>query len=172
MTVTPSGILSVPIAKLAVLVAATARFQTATMTVSTAEALAFTHWPTADDSVIARPRALVTPTNDFVIRKNGEGYWDGSCGLLLSFEFPVADPDADDADQLAEFTNAVGEILNQMMALAGTGDSGDGETHINVREIAADVEPQRGNAQRENGANVMFAVFRVRIEGVGAGASS
>lgn len=141
MAVTPSAPISLNMAGLAALVAASATFRTVVGAASAAAALASIHYPELDlrgANPDTRPWALIRPGPDYYRGRMMESR--GS--LLLSCEFPVdSDYQASEADAFLEFTNNLGQIIEDMLTLANTSA---GSTHyLNVVSIEYDAPPGR-----------------------------
>ena len=122
MIVTPAGILSDPLYLMANLLAQSANFQAWTGAANAAAALALVHIIEPDDGAVAHPLAVVNWKN---IRWNaiasGTAFQFASSGLIeVLLESPV-DPSQIDlsADPAYAFTNAVGGIVADLLALAG-----------------------------------------------------
>lgn len=176
MSVVATGDLMKPMQGLAVLVAACDQFQADVAALAGAEqtaaaALAFVHYPEADDASIRLPRAIIRFAPGFMTRKKGEGTWDSEGVLELSFEYPVEMPEGSEAEQLAMFANRLGTVVENIRDLAGKGDAGDGESHLNVIEISDPYGFGKTNLQTDSGETsgdpFMSACFTVRWEGGG-----
>jgi len=122
--------MSRPLAGLAELIAACPAFQTAVDAEDADEALTHIHYPKVDldqDTPPARPWAIIT--DDDMCQWEIDRYTKSAGSLIISFEFPsAADIDVDSADAMLTFTNSVGAIILEALALANTPGPG-GTTH-------------------------------------------
>lgn len=127
--------------RLRILLADSTTFRTLTGTADRTAALAFIHMPLSlDDGTHPPPRATIDPTKGNYEREQiGIGSYILQAQLPLSFEFEIPDSVTDglelkDVESESElwFLGKVGPILEEMEALAGTGEGVSGETHLNV----------------------------------------
>lgn len=138
MPVTPTGMLRHSYL-LKLMVANCATFQSVTGSANATAALDRIAVPAVvEGNEIQWPRAVITETREFSTRKIGNGTWQYSGRLHLSFEFivPSGTADRDDFENsLYHINNNVGAIIAEMQALSGTGEPVSGITHLNVTEI-------------------------------------
>lgn len=123
-------------ASLAAAVANSAAFRSVVGAASATDALAFIHYPSADESETAWPRAIITPTNRYNSSKAGVGTHKRRGSLLLTLEFEVPEEAGADTEteQLTWFATKVDAILSELEAVAGTGISGSA-SFLNIVEI-------------------------------------
>lgn len=146
MTVTPSGIYSLPLSNMRTMLSNCAAFRTWTGTATVALALAQIHYGGADPATDTAPLAIV----DFAPGSGGresvaQGQWRYSAPLAIDVTF-IADVSAQtsDSDALLTHWNNVGAIVSDVEGLAGTGgylgisrsDIADGPTRVVSRERA------------------------------------
>jgi hypothetical protein len=165
VTITATGIETKPMRGLAVLVAACSQFQADCGADTAATALESVHWPEAEDEDATRPRAVVRFGSDLGTDRQGPGTWVENGSLVLSFEYPLVDATASESDQLAIFANSIGTILDQMRALEGQGDAGDGNSYLHVVGINRIDGPGKCNPQQEGGAHFFGVSYNVRWMG-------
>lgn len=154
MTVTATGSMSRPLAGLSTLIAATATFKAKVEASSTAEALPFVHFPKVKfkgNDPPTRPLAIVTDDDIAQWERSRNG---GSAGsLVLTFEFPSHpdyDPDSDDA--LLDFTNTVGAIIDEALALANT-PMPSGEHYWNAIKFTRLIAPALCDERKHSAPN-------------------
>lgn len=129
---TPSGIYSLLLVDLKALVAACPSFQAWTGAADAAEALASIHRVAVDRDTATLPYAVVAHFDD----ADFESTLEGRGSLALRFVGEVEQPDVADAE--TEFTNQVGAVLGELLALAGL----DGRMFVrHVRSLGAPVAP-------------------------------
>lgn len=121
--VTPTGIISRPVAALRDMVAASASFQESTGSQNATEAKAFVHLISSDN--LATPFVCIYPDQSFEAAKVGTGTC-FSCTGRLNMEIIAAidaeyQPDEYTADAYLSFTNAVGALISDLFE---AGDSG------------------------------------------------
>lgn len=130
--------------RLAVLIADCPRFQSLVGAADRTAALARIHIPDAvDNGDHPLPRAIINPNlGRLDRRKVGIGAWVLEGELQISFELDVPSAVLDgvpyaavEATSRTYVATEVGEIMDEMEALAGTGEGMPGETHINIESI-------------------------------------
>ncbi len=123
-------------ASLAAMVANSATFRDVTGASTAAAALAFIHYPSAQEEDATWPRAIITPTNRYNSSRAGVGTYKRRGSLLLTLEFEIPEEAAADTEteQLTWFATKVDSILAEIEAVAGQGISGSA-TFLNVVEI-------------------------------------
>jgi len=120
----------------------------------------------SDDMVHPRPRVIVGFGQEFSASRVGEATWNSGGTINVCFEFPPDDLTASKSANLLSFADTIGTIIAECNALAGIGNSGDGESYLNVVEwMAASGPPDFSNAQSENGASYLIDDYSIRWEG-------
>jgi len=139
MAVTPSGPLSLPLDNLRTLLANCQSFQEWVGADDAAEALAFISLVAKDTNERPLALAMQAPGRGWSAQQNagGAANWFSSKGtLLLLLEDDVATEMAEPDAELT-FTNLVGDIISDIMELAGAG------VYLNVTSIAIKDGPSR-----------------------------
>lgn len=138
-----------PISGLADLVAASATFQTIVGAANAAVAAGSVYWPEASDVdssgdlTDARPRAVISPNEDFGVRRISVGqHREASGSLLLTFEFLPANAAATLQTNYETFTNNVGDIIDDMFDLGNTDKPTGNTTYMNITDATIVVGPQ------------------------------
>ena len=133
MAVTATGILALPMANLAALLASSASFRTLVGAGSAAAALAFIYYPEADDTsdtVQTRPRAIVSLPQEFASKKTAVSSWHRTGALWLSVELaPASQYLGVIQDEAISVLNTLGAIQAEMEANAGN------DTYLNVLDF-------------------------------------
>lgn len=167
-----SGIRSKPLHKTAQILAASTTLQgimTAAHGSAATAAGAMEHVhvyaATDKDDAHPRPRVIVSFGPDWDSTKRGTGARFYSGSTEICFEFPPADTDDTDAENLIAFADTVGAILNECEAIAGQGNAGDGETYINIVQFTAKNAPDYCVAQNEGGESYLIDTYTARWEG-------
>lgn len=160
MPVTASGPLSLPLAGLAALIAACPAFQTAVDADDATEALTHIHFPKVNhlqDTPPTRPWAIIT--DDDLCAWEIDHYKKCAGSLVLTFQFPSDDQlDVDSAEALLTFTNSVGAIVLEALALANT--PGPGGTHYwNAIKFTRLIAPALCDERKESEANEPGELF-------------
>jgi len=127
-----TGIFSQPYS-LKLLVAASSTFQTVVGAANATAALAYIHFPRAEES--DSPSWAIVSDEDTPLRreKKGTGYWADEGSLMLSFDFFVPGDNDDTVESSEEwFLQQAGDIISDMEALAGEGEPVAGQTHLAV----------------------------------------
>ncbi len=166
MTVTASGVLSLPFVGVRTLLAATAQVRTECNVATPTLALPFIHLLEVDETTtVAYPRFIVSPDSEFSRTKMGPGTWNDGGGVTVSMQL-VANSDyaTSIADETTDILNRASLIMQQCEALAGQGTSADGFSYVNMVSWTP-LGFERCEPQKENG--VYYWVFNVslRIEG-------
>lgn len=129
---TPSGIVSLPMTKLADLLANSATFQDIVGATTAANALERIHYFEASDEeteensgqlIHPRSRAIIDglPRN-WERRRDGAGEWSGTAGLVLSLELSLPSEYSDSPKEEAIwFGNKLGAIVSEMEVLTESG---------------------------------------------------
>lgn len=149
MTLNAAGPLSLPMAKLADLLAASETFRAAVGAADAAAALAFVHYPSVSltgEGAVSRPFAVIS--DDDIAEWNYSTR--GNAGqLVLTFELPTPEEYASNAAE-AElwFRNVLGGILADMLELAGTYD-GSGVCYWAMVAAEKLVTPAAANLEHE-----------------------
>lgn len=152
MPATPTGIRTLPLYRMALLIAASATFRTITGAGSEAAALDYIHYPEADDATATIPRCIITAGPDFSQERVGHGMYRTTGSNLVFFEFQEYDSAATLKDQYTTFLNQVGAILDECCTVAGMGSAPDGVSYLNVTGWQSFMMPERCEPQHENGA--------------------
>lgn len=163
MTVTASGMLSLPLHNLRVLVAASSTFQTWVSATSgtneqkAAAALARVYRTAKSEDEITRPFAMVWESDDWSWDSHASSSVGSDSGALeLAFEALVPDAHLDnDADAETDFNNSVGAILSEMGSLANSSNGG----YLIVRRIRKVFGPVRSKISEQH--DCLFRVFGV-----------
>jgi hypothetical protein len=121
----------------------------------------------------SRPRVIINPASFYKRTKTGTCFGATQGGLFLAFEFlPSLELEGDAALELAEFMEAVGNILQEMEDRAGqdkdTGEAvltSDQFTHLNVVEFELLEGPIDCPPEEENGRRFYAAMFGVSYIG-------
>lgn len=120
MAQTPSGIMSLPLAHLQTLIAASATFQSWVGAADAAAAKNSIHLINVPDTVLTRPFALIGFGEKWKAQKTAEFFHDKRGELFLVFEADVAEIDqASEADAVFAFMNQVGAVISHMLSMAG-----------------------------------------------------
>jgi len=170
MAVAASGFVSKPLGYLRTTLAASSTFQTWTGAADATEALDYIYvvsTPTddADDeaNVPDAPFALVDWGEDFARTAEADGarnhfVLSGSLALLLR---GAVDADHDDADAAMTFLNAVGGIMADLEALAGTAG------YLDIREMSFIERPARpGTDEAQTHGDFYQVIIRVEFAGI------
>jgi hypothetical protein len=137
MTVTATGVISVPLSALRTMVSQSATFQTWVGAANAAAALASIHMVGLAEADVARPFALVTLGDNWRRTYAGTNRFTMNGELFLVLEGEVDAANVDDfADAEFEFTNTVGGIIEDLEALS------ESEALI-VQSIRVQDAPQR-----------------------------
>ena len=156
MSVTPTGVLSLPLYNMQTLICNSATFRTWVGAATVAAARDRCYLVAQDETSITRPFAVVEFGGGFTYSKEAEpSIYLGSGSLVVWFEDAVASGvQANHADAMFTFTNTVGAILTEMLDLSGT--SG----YINIRTIRDDAAgPLRANIDETT--DIIQLPFRV-----------
>lgn len=160
MTVTPTGIISLPLHYLRQSIAASTTFQT---------------WVGADDAeealdniysvatiVFTRPFAVVDWAKNFKRTKNAGGtrnHFEQSGELAMLFRGSI-DPTHNDSDAAFAFLNTVGAIISEIEELAGVAD------YLDIVSITLDQGPHRpGEDEAKTSGAFYEVVYRVEFAG-------
>jgi hypothetical protein len=143
MSVTPTGIFSVPIDTLATMISQSATFQSVTASASAAAAKQHVYVSAVSASgtgAFTRPYALVSIPEGFRIMQ--ENYGTGE--LLILFEFAVAEGNlASYSDATYAFTNPIGAIVDELFANRG-------DNSLYLRELVTVSPPQRNDLNEDS----------------------
>ena len=165
MPVTATGQVAKPLYKLAELVASSATFRTEVGAASAAAALAFIHYPYADDtsdSTATKPRCIIGLGQSRDSIKEGTELWVKTGELWLAFEFLVTSGASGDAEELLQFANKTGAILAEMEANAGNFPDTSTESYLDMIGWVEVDGPAKCDSQHENDAVYYAHAFTVR----------
>ncbi len=162
MPVTPSGIMSLPLAHLRTLVANCSSFQSWTGAANAAAAEAFIHLVNLPDDSLVRPYVLIDFNDKWKSQKVAEFQFEKRGELYLLFEDDVAVANqASEADAVFDFMNNVGAVLEEMMSLSGQNG------YLNLVEIEINDQPERTTSEEsEMNEDYYTASFDVVWSGI------
>jgi hypothetical protein len=155
--VTPQYILSLPLQGLAALLAASTRFQTEVDAVDADAAMDSIHFPYSDDRDddndgvmnAPRPRAIMNPGPGFKFSNKGAQSWNATGNLYLCFEF-LPDPEHTKRDdQLLDFMNKAGQIIEQMAEFSARNLLDGSATYLNMADATLVDGPAEANFDNE-----------------------
>jgi len=154
--VTPTGMLSLPIENLRILLAASTTFQTLVNAGDAAAAKPYVYVDSIDESV-SRPFALVSDQawNLSLVGQGAVNAFDEGGVLLLEIQAGVGDAYEDDGagnNPGFEFRNTIGAIVEEMLDLAASG------TYLDVSGVRFEVPPTRVLPETEAADEDFFAV--------------
>lgn len=157
MPQTPSGLMSLPLDHLRRLVSACEAFQTWTGAADATEALEHIHMVELPQGDLVRPFALIGFGDRWKSEQRSIQLYTKTGELFLMFEDDVAAADqASAADALFGFMNPMGDVVSEMLQLAGTDD------YLNVLEMEMEVPPIRENEEDAQIAEDYYnAIFNV-----------
>lgn len=160
MPVTASGPMSLPLAGLAALIAACPAFRTAVGAANAAAALAHIFYPKVDlQAAIPPTRPWAIITDDDICPWEIDHYTKSAGSLIISFEFPSANNlDVDSSDALLTFTNSVGAIVLEALALANT-PAPDGSQYWAAIKFTRLIAPSLCDERRESAPNEPGELF-------------
>jgi hypothetical protein len=137
MTVTASGMVSVPVSALRDMLSQSATFQTWTGTASSAAALAYIHMIGLAEADRVRPFALITLGDNWRRTYGGSNRFIPSGELFLVLESDIDEDNVEDfADSELEFSNNVGGVIGDLEALTESGA-------LVIQTIRMQVPPER-----------------------------
>lgn len=138
-------LIDAPVKRLREMVAECATFQSVVGAADRTAALLSVHLPyvSKDDLLGGMPRAVINPSEGSnTATKIGINNFSSEGNALLTFEFrvPLSVTSSSKVGEAGKdaydwFTDKIDLIINEMIALAGTGVSFAGETHLNVQNI-------------------------------------
>lgn len=161
MTVIASSIRSLPIARMAELIAASDTWQLLCDAASAGEALAFIHYPEADDREgVDLPRCIIWNLLDWNhARTNRTEFSDsGQFGVM----FQLAAEGDTLKEEFLSLLNYTGLIIQECDVIGGIADASGGVSYLNVVNWQQVAAPERCKAQHEDGGYYWQDIFAVR----------
>jgi len=138
MAVTPTGVMSLPLANLEIIIANSSAFQAWAGAADDVAAKDNIHLVNVPDAVLVRPFALVGFADKWKAQKTAEFFHEKRGELFLMFESDVLLANqASEADAVFAFMNVVGAVISEVLALAGTNG------FLNVTEVEMTTNPMR-----------------------------
>ncbi len=137
-----SGAISRPLIALQTMLAESATFQAWTSAANAAAALNSIHLVTVAEDALARPFAIVDLGDTLSLHAAAAGTHIPSGELTVYFEADVPD-DITDAQALLAFSDQVGGVIADLLAVSGDGD------RISIRAIGYSTAPTRSIDDRE-----------------------
>ena len=159
--VRPVGVISTALDGVKTLLAATAGVQLECGVASAADALDYIFLIETESTTL--PRFIVNPHNTLDRRRMGPGTWNQSGGIHVSMEL-AANDDASVEDQGIDVANRVGSIMQQCEAIEGAGNSGAGESYVNMTSWGPE-GIERCEPQHEGGSYYWIANVILEIAG-------
>lgn len=170
------------------ILASSKMFQALVGVQTAADAAAYIHLFEADDTIDARPRAILN-WSDWTSEKVDVAHFNSQGTILISFEFPPQgvdywppgywginywgveywpDVDAPTTTQgvLTQFGKWLDAIVAELQANASQQNPDDAShTFINVQTLRLQAGPRRSNAVEENGDDFCWAKFHLEHQG-------
>lgn len=146
MSVTPTGILSIPFSNLQTLLADCATFQAWVDADNATEAKESIHFLAVDADEATRPFALISPDAEWTLTaiSSGPDFSDHGA-LILTLEADISEVNVGNpADEYFEFANAVGGIIDEMSQKARSG------AYMMVSSFSFEEAPYRSRKERKN----------------------
>lgn len=159
MVVTPAKTPSLQISNARTLLSNSTTFQTWVGAASAAAALSRIHMVTGGDGAPTRPYAVVSWAADAYSAtavSGGYGHtYEESGAVEVLFENSVGSGNSADSDAAFEHMNAVGGIVADLAAIAGSG------SYLNVKRFSLSAGPARSRDSQGEGTDYVQSVWRL-----------